>query len=78
MVSSGRHKHKTEQRGPFCGPEGAERQGEGGRPVRSTTIMLVVMYQSSQTKVRHVSPSPLPETSVVEELQFCKYCCMMK
>ncbi|XP_036945996.1 uncharacterized protein LOC119014696 isoform X2 [Acanthopagrus latus] len=50
MVLSGRHKHKAEQRGPFCGPEGAERQGEGGRPVRSTTIMLVVMYQSSQTK----------------------------
>lgn len=32
-VLNRRHKHKAEQRGPFSGPEGAERQGEGGRPV---------------------------------------------
>lgn len=53
---TGRHKHQAEQRGPFCGPEGAERQGEGGRPVWSTTIMLAVIYHSSQTKVRYVTP----------------------
>lgn len=64
LVLSGRHKHKVEQRGPFCGPEGAERQGEGGRAEWSTTIMLGVIYQSSQTKVRHVILTPLPKTSV--------------
>ncbi|MEQ2165235.1 hypothetical protein GOODEAATRI_014832 [Goodea atripinnis] len=47
---SGRHKLRVEQRAPFCWPEGAERQGEGGRPARSTTIMLGDVYQTSQTK----------------------------
>lgn len=65
MVLPGRHKHRAEQRGPFCGPEGAERQGEGGRLVWSTAIMLGVIYQSSQTKVRHVSPAPGSRTTAV-------------
>lgn len=55
MDLSGRHKHKVEQRAPFCRAEGAERQGEGGRPVWSTTIMLGVVYQTVYSKVKQTS-----------------------
>lgn len=72
MATTGRHERQAEQRGPFCGLEGAERQGEGGKHVWSTTIMLGVIYQNSETKGGAI---PFQRLRPLLWAEINKYCC---